>query len=193
MWPWEHLAFGYLLYSFYSHARWNTAPTARTAGVVTIASQIPDLIDKPFGWWLGVLPGGRTFAHSLLTAIPAIVLVALVGWFLHANRAAIAFAIGYLSHIAGDIIYPLIVKRELRTGFLFWPITGTDVEPTAPVGHITELVADFVAFLLTSVGVVYLVVEILLISTAIVVWWYDDAPGLDWFRRRATSPSTDTP
>lgn len=193
MWPWEHLAFGYLLFSLYSHARWSTGPTGRTAGTVAVATQIPDLIDKPFGWWLGVLPGGRTFAHSLLTAIPSIALVAIAGWFLHANRAAVAFAVGYLSHIAGDVIYPLVVEGELATGFLLWPITGTDAETTAPVGHIAELIADFAAFLMTSVGVVYLVVEILLLSTAIIVWWRDDAPGLDWFRRRATTPRVDSP
>lgn len=183
MWPWEHLAFGYLLYSVYCHAAWRDGPGERDAAAVAAATLLPDLVDKPLGWWLGVLPGGRTFAHSLLVAVPAIVLVALVGWFLHAHRSAIGFAVGYLSHLLGDVVYPLVVKGELRMGFLLWPLTASDAgAPEAPFGHLVELLADFTAFLATPMGALYLLVEGLLVVTALVVWWRDGTPGLRWIR-----------
>lgn len=193
MWPWEHLAAAYLLYSWWSHARWRDAPTARAAVVVAVASQLPDLVDKPLGWWLGVLPGGRSLAHSLLTAAPAIALVGLVAWYLHANRAGVAFAIGYLSHLGGDVLYPLVTKGELRLGFLLWPLTSTDPGPvSSPIGHLGELVAAFVAFLATPLGGLYLVADLALLATALVAWWYDDTPGLGWLRRAVTPSPTES-
>ena len=194
MWPWEHLAFGYLLFSLYSHSRWEAPPTAGSAVVVAVATQIPDLVDKPLGWWFGVLPGGRTFAHSLLTAVPSIAVVAIVGWFLNSRRATVGFAIGYLSHLVGDVLYPFVVKGEYSLAFLFWPITGTGGEfDEPPVTHITELVADFVGFLGTPVGVVYLVVELLLLISTVAVWWRDGSPGLSWFMNRLTQFTVGSP
>ena len=194
MWPWEHLAFGYLLYSVCCHAFWREAPRERDAAVVAAATLLPDVIDKPLGWWLAVLPGGRTFGHSLLVAVPAIALVALVGWYLHANRSAFGFAVGYLSHLVGDVVYPLVVKGELRMGFLLWPLTGSDAEaPVAPWGHLTELLVDFTAFLATPMGTLYLVVEGLLVVTAFVVWRRDGTPGLRWIRAGLRRPPADTP
>lgn len=194
MWPWEHLAFGYLLYSVFCHAWFRGAPGERDAAAVAAATLLPDVIDKPLGWWLAVLAGGRTFAHSLLTAVPAIALFALVGWFLHAHRSAIGFAIGYLSHLAGDVIYPLVVKGELRVGFLLWPLTGSATgAPVAPLGHLAELLAGFTEFLATPTGVLYLVVEGLLLATALVVWWRDGAPGLTWLRNEVRHPPVESP
>lgn len=194
MWPWEHLAFGYLLYSTCCHAWWRAAPGERDAAAVAVATLLPDVVDKPLGWRLAVLPGGRTVSHSLLVAVPVIVVVTLLGWYLHAHRDAVAFAVGYLSHLAGDVVYPLVVKGERRTEFLLWPVTGSDVgAPVAPVGHLAGLVADFVAFLATPLGALYLVFEVLLLAIALVVWWRDGAPGIRWFRSGVRRPPAEPP
>lgn len=184
MWPWTHLAFGYLVYSAYSHHRWATAPTSAAVIVVGLATQLPDAIDKPLGWWLGVLPGGRSLAHSLLTAALLVGLAVAVGRYLRVERVWVAFAVGYLSHLAGDVLYPLVVKGELRVGFLLWPLTATGTQPVAaPTGKLAELVLAFATFLATPVGVLYLVADLSVVGGALVLWWWDGAPGLAWIRR----------
>ena len=60
MWPWEHLAFGYLLWSLWLRARGRSLPGDWEALVLVFATQLPDLVDKPLAWQLGVLPGGRS-------------------------------------------------------------------------------------------------------------------------------------
>lgn len=194
MWPWTHLAFGYLLYSIYSHHRWSAAPTTAAAVAVGITTQLPDGVDKPLGWWLGVLPGGRSLAHSLLTASFLIALVMAVGRYLHAKRPAVAFAIGYLSHLAGDVLYPLVVKGELRLGFLLWPLTAPGTEPVVtPSGHLAELVLAFASFLATPVGVLYLGADVILVTSALGLWWSDGAPGLAWLKRTVRGRPDRTP
>jgi hypothetical protein len=63
MWPWEHLAVGYLLYSV-SCVLWGRYPTRIGVAALAFGTQFPDLVDKPLGWWLGVLPSGQSFASE---------------------------------------------------------------------------------------------------------------------------------
>ena len=60
MWPWGHLALGYLLHSPLARARFGRPPTDRATLLLVIGTQLPDLVDKPLAWWLGVLPAGRS-------------------------------------------------------------------------------------------------------------------------------------
>jgi len=101
MWPWEHLAVAYLLYSARSRWLWGRPPTTRGTLVVAFASQLPDLVDKPLAWLLFVLPGGRTLGHSLFVGLPLVGVAFVVGWVLDSYRGSIAFAVGLLSHLAG--------------------------------------------------------------------------------------------
>ena len=79
MFPWEHAAVAYLLYAGY--ARWHdgTAPGGWAVLVVLVASQLPDLIDKPLAWQFGLLPSGRSLAHSVFVAVPVVVVVVALG------------------------------------------------------------------------------------------------------------------
>lgn len=65
----------------------------------TIAgSTMPDLLDRPL-YWLGLVEDEHTVFHSLLLAIPGSVLsIRLFG------TRGLAFAGGWLVHIAGDIL-----------------------------------------------------------------------------------------
>ena len=49
MWPWEHLAIGYLAYSLLGRLAWRRPPTVGTAITVAFGTQFPDLVDKPLG------------------------------------------------------------------------------------------------------------------------------------------------
>ena len=178
MWPWEHLAVGYLLYSLLAHL---TGRTPRTLPVLALlfATQMPDLIDKPLAWGFGVLPSGRSLAHSFLFAVPAMLGASVVGLLARAPRVGPAFALGYLSHLAGDVVYPFVVKGELRFGFLLWPLIPVEVdESPGGLPHLQELVMDFVVFLLTPRGTAYLVFEGSLVLVAFLVWVWDGMPGV---------------
>jgi len=79
MWPWGHAAVGYLAYSLGYRAS-DRRLTGAAVIALGVGTQFPDLIDKPLGWTFGVLPGGRTLAHSLLTvAVVAVVLAIPLG------------------------------------------------------------------------------------------------------------------
>jgi hypothetical protein len=178
MWPWEHLALGYLLYSACSRWLWGRPPSATGTVVVAFASQLPDLVDKPLAWVLFVLPGGRSLGHSLLVGLPLIGVAFAIGWALDSCRGSVAFAVGHLSHLLGDVIYPLVVRGDLRLGFLLWPVVPVEDGPDSTLPHVSELVAVFVEFLATPRGTLYLVADLLLLVAALAVWLLDGMPVL---------------
>ncbi|RQG89707.1 metal-dependent hydrolase [Natrarchaeobius chitinivorans] len=132
MFPLGHLAFAYLCFIAYAAltrrhlpARWPLLPLA-------IGSQLPDVIDKPLAYY-GVLSSGRSAGHSIVVAV---LLIGLVSWGARkiqrrdpvhpwiAQLSAVtpaAFAIGYLSHLVGDSIGPLLAGNHSGLSFLFWP------------------------------------------------------------------------
>lgn len=76
--------------------------------VVGVASVLPDLIDKPLGWWLGALPGVG-LGHSVFFAVP----VVLLAWAFAGGRYAAPLGIGLLSHLVGDVFYKAVVAGRL--------------------------------------------------------------------------------
>lgn len=179
MWPWEHLAVGYLLYSLYTRLGGDVPPQTLPVLVLAFATQMPDLIDKPLAWVFGILPSGRSLAHSLLFAVPAIVAVSVTGFLARRPRIAPAFAIGYLSHLAGDVAYPLITEGDLRIEFLLWPLVPqSSGGPPEGLAHLRELVMEFIAFLATTRGAVYLLFDVSLVLLAVLVWIWDGMPGI---------------
>ena len=186
MWPWEHLAVGYLLYSACSRWLWGRPPSTKGTVAVAFASQLPDLVDKPLAWVLLVLPGGRSLGHSLLVALPLVGVAFAVGWALDSYRGSLAFTIGHLSHLAGDVVYPLVVRGELRLGFLLWPVVPAEGGTDRALPHISELVAVFLEFLATPRGTLYLVADVALLVAALAVWLFDGMPILRRLLGRST-------
>jgi hypothetical protein len=192
MWPWEHLAVGYLAYSAFSRLVWGEPPSTRGALVVGFAAVAPDLVDKPLAWSLGVLPSGKSLAHSLFTLVPLAGLAALLGARSGSQRGTVAFVVGYASHLAGDVVYPLVVSGDLRVGFLFWPLVPARGGTESVLPHVRELLDSFLAFLGTPQGAVYLAAEVGLLAAAVAVWVADGAPILSALRRRLLPRTVDT-
>lgn len=181
MWPWEHLAFAYLWYSAWSRLAWRESPTPRAAVAVAAGALAPDLIDKPLAWWLGVLPAGRSLAHSLVVVGPALAVLLLLAWRVGERRVGVAFALATLSHLAGDVLYPLATKGELSVGFLAWPLVPAPAGSGASVSllaRVAGLGADFVAILWTPRGALWFGVDVALVGSAVLLWLADGAPGL---------------
>lgn len=180
MWPWEHLAVGYLCYSLLVRALERRAPRGWPVVALAVGIQFPDLVDKPLSWTIGILPSGHSLAHSLLVALPAAALAVTAAWALGRRRVGAAFAFGYLAHLPGDVFYPALVGGGPNYGFLLWPLVPAPVSETG-VGFVEmfrTLFARYVAELAQGEVSLYLAVEVGLLASVGLLWLYDGAPPL---------------
>lgn len=125
----------------------------------------PDVIDKPLSFLLATLPS-RGVMHSLL--LTCIIIVS--GWYLTAGTSRstswTAFTIGYLSHLAADLVDFLFIPEETFL-FLFWPIISDYHSIETPEGLLALVT-------LTP----YVLGQIVLSLIAVVLWLHDGKPGL---------------
>lgn len=174
MWPWGHLAAGYLCYSVYCRFVADRAPRGVPTVVALFGTQTPDLVDKPLAWTLGVLPSGRSLGHSLVT----VAVVTPVVWWVARRRdaepLAAAFGLGYLVHLFTDALYPLLELDLVRAGFLAWPLVPQPGYDESSLGVLTYFLR-----LQPTPAVVF---ELLLVAVAGVAWHLDGHPGLGTVR-----------
>ena len=184
MYPWGHLALGYLFYSVASRVTRGTSPDGRTVVSLALGTQFPDLVDKPLAWTFGVLPSGRTLAHSVFTTAVVIGVVLYLTRQRH-SAAGSAFSFGYASHLLGDVIEPLLAGTYSGMEFLFWPLLG----PVAP-----DLRPSFVEHFLSLEFPALLLEEFHLVVLLLLVWLVDGMPvvadlaRLAWRRFYSGSP-----
>ncbi len=171
MQPIVHLAVGYLCYSGYTRFTRHKPPEAMPLLAALFGALLPDLLDKPLEL-LGVAPVGRTIGHSLLFAIPLVASVWLLLRRRSHERIAVAFAIGYGSHLASDVPWHLLSGDYDELGFLLWPIT-----PMPEYTGTKSLGAVF------GVEITTLWVEVVILFAGIALWWHDGRPGLESVRR----------
>lgn len=172
MWPWGHAALGYLCYTFGIRAQ-GEAPNGLPVIALAIGTQFPDLVDKPLGWTLGVLPGGRSLAHSLLTLA---VVAAVVGYAARRYRRSdvgVAFLVGYLTHVLSDGLYSAIEGAYGNLTYLLWPVLPMP-EP--------EIAQTFWAHFAQASLDSYMALELGLVALSVIGWWVDGRPGLSVLR-----------
>jgi hypothetical protein len=180
MWPWEHLAVGYLCYSLAVHLFARRAPRSWPIVALALGTQFPDLVDKPLAWTFAVLPAGHSLAHSLFVALPVSALVVTVAWGLDGRQVGMAFAFGYLSHLPADAFYPVLLGGGPNLGILFWPVIPA-VGPQTSVGFVEMvrlLFARYVAELRSGRLTAYLAAEIGLLLSVFLLWLSDGTPPL---------------
>lgn len=122
MLPLAHAAFGYLVYAVLDRS--STDASGRSAlAALALGTQFPDVVDKPLAT-RRLLPNGRSLAHSLVITLPLLAgLWRLTGrW--AASRLGAAFAVGYLSHLVGDLLDPLAHRRWSALRPLCWPLVA---------------------------------------------------------------------
>ncbi|EMA36759.1 metal-dependent hydrolase [Halococcus hamelinensis] len=174
MWPWGHLAVGYLVYTGLARRRTDRPPTGEAALAAVFGTQFPDLVDKPLAWSFGVLPSGRSLAHSSLTALVVCGLVWLVARRRDRSRLAVAFAVGYATHLATDAIAPLLAGDLRDLAYLGWPLLPLPT-PEPGIGFLER----FATMELTA----YAWFQFALVVLALAVWVRDGRPGLGTLRK----------
>lgn len=127
MYPAGHFLLAAVPLTVYTVVRWRRLPSGPTVLLLLVATQLPDVIDKPLAWTLAVLPSGRMLAHSLVVSLPVLTVVVLLAARRGYGRYAVVFSAGYLSHIAGDF-HPML---RLGTDYyffpnLFWPLLAAN-------------------------------------------------------------------
>ncbi|MFC6990633.1 metal-dependent hydrolase [Haladaptatus sp. GCM10025707] len=181
MWPWEHLAFAYLLYSLFAHTVYRRSPDGAAAFLVVLGSQAPDLVDKPLSWTFGLTPTGHGFMHSILIMGPLLA-GALVLTSGRTRRLVAAYTIAHFSHLVGDLIYePLLLNEPLILGRVLWPVVSLPAYGTDQGGLVGRAAVYFVRWIghIASQGLTPLVIfEFALVFGVIALWLYDGAPVL---------------
>jgi len=183
MWPWDHLALGYIVFSLWCRFFGRCRPTGADVVAVGVGSQFPDLIDKPLGWGTAVLPSGTSLAHSLLVALPVALAALALGRRVGRPTVGVGCGLAYLAHLPGDVAYPALLGGDPKLAFLLWPLVPVEqTPPTAVFARTGELVVVFLAALATPTGVAFLVLEAMVLSTAVWFWLADGAPGFESLR-----------
>lgn len=178
MWPWGHLAVGYLLYSVWV-GRQDRLPTAIEVALLAFGTLLPDLVDKPLAWTFGLLESGRSLGHSVLVA--ALVLMAVHALFApRLGRAPIAaFAVGYLSHPLADFPFGPVLAGDLTAlNYLLWPLVS--VPPP-------ETDISLLAYILAFEPGPYDWFQFALVGLAVVRWQTDGRPGWETVVSRVRS------
>lgn len=189
MWPWEHLAVGYLLYSGYVHFRGDEAPTPMAAVAVALGTQFPDLVDKPLAWTFGFLSSGVSLAHSVFVAVGVSTFLIVLAKRRDRTEPAIAFVVGYLSHLPADVLYPALLGRGITIETFLWPFVIAPAPVRSGFGeNFVYYFVQFLAFLGTERGMTFLVLEVVLLAVAVLVWRFDGYPGLPALSRTVSHP-----
>jgi len=179
MLPWEHAAVAYLLYSGYSRLRYGEPPNGWAVLVVLFASQLPDLIDKPLAWEFGLVPSGRSVAHSIFVGVPLSGIVLLLARQYGQPQLGVSFGIGYLSHLATDAV-PLYPDSSTSFESILWPVR-TYEEPSDPDDGFVEITFEILTqglSLFTAAPRTNALVAVVLVGLMGIVWLIDGLPGL---------------
>lgn len=180
MFPWGHLAFGYLLFSPAVRLWRRRGPEALAVLALGVGTQLPDLVDKPLSWVFHLTPTGYSVAHSVFVAVPvaAVVFAALTAR--GRGEVGLGFAVGYLSHLVGDVLFAVALDQPYTVERVLWPVVtlpGYANEQPA-LGRTVEYIVDWAAFLLASESLLLPAVYLGPLVVAGVLWLVDGAPGI---------------
>ena len=168
MWPPGHLAVAYLVYASLARLR-TRPPEVLPVLALGVGALFPDLVDKPLAWYLGVLPTGRTLAHSLLVLVPLCLTVYVLARAADRSELGVAFAVGAISHSLLDAV-PALWGESAAATHLLWPLTPVETYEEGPptvLGLLAESITD-----------PYFLFEFVLLALALVIWYRDGLPGL---------------
>jgi hypothetical protein len=178
MWPWGHLAVGYVAFSAFVRLGLRSRPSDRGVLVLAVATQLPDLVDKPLAWQFGLLNNGVGVAHSLLVGVPAALALGIALGFRGYPELGAGVAIGYGSHVLGDLLFAALFSQPPILPAFLWPVYTTPAAAAPGLGAKTwQLLLDSLALFGGGMGRTYVLLEVLLIGGTVVLWILDGKPG----------------
>lgn len=179
MWPWEHLAVGYVLFSLAYRRVTGRVPSDAAAIAVVLGTQFPDLVDKPLAWSFAIVQSGVSVAHSVFVATALSVLVVLLARWADRPAIGVGFAVGYLAHLPADVVYPMVLGKAVDLRSFLWPLFSSGgASRSGFFDNFAYFLLEFVEFLATPRGMTFLVLELVLLSVAAWIWIADGYPGL---------------
>lgn len=179
MWPWEHAAVGYLVYSIGLRALRSDPPSDREAILLLVITQLPDLVDKPFSWVFGVFSTGYALGHSVFVAVPIGAAVLIVSRLYGRVRLGVVIVVGYWTHLGGDVLNPLRSGGSVSPERVLWPVvSGTPYEEDLGASRGIRYVLEFVDSLARMDPLTLVGVYLLLPVATILIWIRDGTPGL---------------
>jgi len=182
MWPWEHAAVGYLLYSLWCRVVYREPPSDLPVAALIIGSQLPDMIDKPLSWGLGVFQTGYALGHSALITIPVGLAVGIRSIRTAHHRTVTALLVGYWSHLAGDVVNPLRSGGTIALDTVLWPVVvGPPYEQDLGLARGLVYVTDLPDSLQTADSLSLVGANLLVPVIAVAVWIADETPGATVF------------
>ena len=181
MFPWAHIAIGYLTYTVWTKV-WNArVPGGAATIALAVGTQFPDLLDKPLGWWLGVYDG-RGIGHSILATVVLCGALFAVARRYNREDLAGAFTIGVGTHLVADAAGPLATGSLREAGFLLWPFVSP---PTYPKDSLFDHLDVWLVQLrlLSQVPPASLLesrfgLQLALFALLVLVWALDGFPGI---------------
>lgn len=184
MWPWEHAAIGYLLYSIGLRLLGREPPSGTETASIVLMSVLPDLLDKPLSWGLHLTPSGYGALHSVFVAFPLGVGILLVTIRRDRYRLGAAALVGYWGHLVADVLSPLRTGGHPIIDRVLWPIVDTDSYPVDyGVGrglvYLREFGDALLAMPLLEVFAFYLAIP----TVTVGLWILDGMPGSSIPRR----------
>ncbi|MFW6320607.1 MAG: metal-dependent hydrolase [Halohasta sp.] len=180
MWPLGHAAVAYLGYSASTRTRTGTPPGSLALVALAVGSQLPDLVDKPLSWYLGVLPTGRSLGHSVFFLVPLAAVVYVLARRYSRAEYGLAFGVGLGTHLLADALPLLWGDGDIA--LMLWPLLSIEGYPDgAPT--ITGL-------LLASLDQPYFLSEFVVAGLAAWLWHRDGYPGVGSLRRRLAALTT---
>jgi len=183
VWPWGHLAFGYVCVSALVRLVAGRPPSDREAAAVLLATQLPDLVDKPLGWGFDLYTTGYGAAHSVLVAGP-LLLVVLAYAVKKRSVAAFAFVAAYASHLAGDVLSALLDDNPAAFSRVLWPAADLQAYDTDRgfAARAFHYFAESGAALADPTALAALGAYAAVLVAVGALWLYDGAPGTGLLR-----------
>ncbi|KTG08741.1 metal-dependent hydrolase [Haloferax profundi] len=162
MYPLGHLALGYLCYAGVAYLTDRQLPNGLLLVVLAFGTQVPDIIDKPLVY-AGVLPSGRSFAHSLLIVLPVLAGLSYMAIQWDLRTEARAFSVAVLSHLIGDSYLLALRGQWTELRFLLWPVIPA-------IDYPSDDIAPWVRLFNAGFDSPQMQFQYLLVVIAIVIW-----------------------